>query len=187
MFWEVKEYWYENKQRLIRFLPFLIGAFVFLIIAFAIAPKALATLGLLFILILIGAISAIVYVFFGPIFELITFVTVIAGYIAGFWGAAFTGIASILLSRHLHGETDVKVVPYLIAIVITAGFVASFASQDIRTVGILAFLLNNALIFILYALSGTPTWWIGPAVIVNAIFNIMLFVRLAPFLAHIGP
>lgn len=182
MFWEVKEFWFENRERFSRFVPVLIALLLIILVMWLAFPNVLTIIALLLVLILIGSFSAIFYLFFGPIFELITFVTVIAAYISNFWGAAFVGVSSILLSRYMHEKVDIKTVPYIIAIIITALFVSTFSSSDITWIGILAFILNNVLIFIMYVFSGTNPFYIGPTVLLNGLLNILLFLRLAPFL-----
>ena len=184
MFWEVKEFWFENRERFFRFLPVLIALLVAILILLAFFPDLLKILVILLILIAIGSFSTIFYLFFGPIFELITFVTVVAAYLAGFWGAAFVGVGSILASRYIHGKVDIKMVPYVISIVITAFFVAVLASFGfgIAWVGILAFILNDLLVFGIYVFSGTSPSRIGPTLIMNGLLNIVLFARVAPYL-----
>ena len=179
LLWEAKEYWLENKERFKKFLPILGIALVLLLIMLVVFNALFLKLMVIILLVLIGTASTIIYLRFGPVFDLITFVAVIATYTLGFWSAIAVGLGSIALSRYIHNDAGMRMIPYLLSMVVTIVVVFALRGLDIRVIGILAFIINNALVFGFFVLSGTNPNIIGGTVLFNALFNIVLFLEFA--------
>lgn len=185
MFWRLRELWLENREGIKAHTPWIVAgalAIVLLIMAF---ESLFAKIAIVLILLAIGSFSAVSHIWFGPILDLITFVTVLATYMTGFWGALVVGVGSVIVSRTIRDEMNIKTVPYVIAIAAIALMSSLLVSADIRIVGVVAFIVHTVIVLFLFTMTGTPPVFIGVALLINALFNILLFLRLAPYVIRV--
>ena len=124
--------------------------------------------------------------FVAPVnFELVKLATILAAVAYGFLPGLAVGIASTFFGKVLIGRVDEKLPLSMLMISIIAVAAAIFSTANITMLGITLVLAYNATMFALTQLMGGGLAWNLPYEGTNFAFNVVLFVKVAPFLLQL--
>ncbi|MBI2137110.1 hypothetical protein HYU12_01180 [Candidatus Woesearchaeota archaeon] len=118
-------------------------------------------------------------------FELVKLSTILMAYTHGMAAGLAVGITSTLLGKILIGRIDEKLPISAIAISAIAALAALFPTADIATLGITLTAIYNISLLALSLATGGQLSWNLPYEGTNFIINLILFTRIAPFIANI--
>ncbi|MBI2581253.1 hypothetical protein HYV85_05625 [Candidatus Woesearchaeota archaeon] len=124
--------------------------------------------------------------FVAPVnFELVKLATVLAAVAYGFLPGLAVGVASTFLGKVLIGRIDEKLPLSMLTISLIALAAAIFSSANITALGVTLVLAYNVTMFSLTQLMGGDLMWNLPYEGTNFVFNMFLFVKVAPFLLQV--
>ena len=118
-------------------------------------------------------------------FELVKMATILTAVSYGFWQGLAVGIASTFFGKVLIGRIDEKLPLSMLMISIIAVAASIFSTANITTLGITLVLAYNVTMFALSMLMGGDLAWNLPYEGTNFVFNVFLFVKVAPFLLQL--
>ncbi|MBI2142893.1 hypothetical protein HYU20_00945 [Candidatus Woesearchaeota archaeon] len=164
----------------------------------AVAVAALALFSLLFgipvkttfvvlFLILAASFSTFYFNYFrAPVnFELVKLSTIIVAVTHGLLPGLAVGVASTFFGKVLIGRVDEKLPLSMLTISIIAVAAAIFNAADITTLGITLVFAYNVTMLALSIMMGGDLAWNIPYEGTNFLFNVFLFVKVAPLLLQL--
>lgn len=139
------------------------------------------------LLILAASFSTFYFNYFtAPInFELVKLATIVAAAAYGLVPGLAVGLASTFFGKVLIGRVDEKLPLSMLTISIIAVAAAMFSGTGITALGITLVLAYNVTMFSLSLLMGGDVAWNIPYEGTNFLFNVFLFVKVAPFLLQL--
>ncbi len=124
--------------------------------------------------------------FVAPVnFELVKLATILAVVAYGFLPGLAVGLASAFFGKVLIGRVDEKLPVSMLMISVIAVAAAVFSTANITALGITLVLAYNVTMFTLTQLMGGDLAWNLPYEGTNFVFNVFLFVKVAPFLLQL--
>lgn len=139
------------------------------------------------LLILAASFSTFYFNYFSaPInFELVKLATIVAAASYGLVPGLAVGLASTFFGKVLIGRVDEKLPFSMLMISVIAVAAAMFSGAGITALGITLVLAYNVTMLSLSLLMGGDLAWNVPYEATNLLFNVFLFVKLAPLLKHL--
>lgn len=132
---------------------------------------------------IIGLYKAFFYI---PIeIELVSLGTILCTLSFGLKEGILVAVLGSLLAAVVNGTISYLTIPMVIGYIFMAFITPMFSGLGVAFGGIVVVLLTNILIFIIYQIMGYDLFSNIVFSVSNIIWNLLLFLRLAPFLANI--
>ncbi|MBI2550384.1 hypothetical protein HYV83_04360 [Candidatus Woesearchaeota archaeon] len=163
------------------------AAMVVLLVFSLVFNVSLKTAFVIPLLILAASFSTFYFNYFNaPInFELVKLATIVAAAAYGLVPGLAVGLASTFFGKVLIGRVDEKLPLSMLTISIIAVAAAMFSGSEITALGITLVLAYNVTMFSLSLLMGGDLAWNIPYEATNFLFNVFLFMKLAPLLKQL--
>lgn len=161
-----------------------IAGLVALSLLFGISVK---TMFVVFLLVLAASFSTFYFNYFkAPVnFELVKLSTILVAVSHGLLPGLAVGIASTFFGKVLIGRIDEKLPLSMLTISIIAVAAAVFNAADITTLGITLVVAYNVTMFVITQAMGGELAWNLPYEGTNLLFNVFLFMKVAPALQQL--
>lgn len=176
----VADFLRSNAKR----IALAIAGLVVLSLIFGISVK---TTFVVLLLILAASFSTFYFNYFrAPVnFELVKLSTIVVAVSHGLLPGLAVGIASTFFGKVLIGRIDEKLPLSMLTISIIAVTAAVFNAADITTLGITLVAAYNVTMFVITQVMGGDLAWNLPYEGTNLLFNVFLFMKVAPTLQQL--
>lgn len=174
---------YFLRSNVKRIAPAIAGL-VALSLIFGISVK---TTFVIVLLILAASFSTFYFNYFkAPVnFELVKLSTILVAVSHGLLPGLAVGIASTFFGKVLIGRIDEKLPLSMLTISVIAVAAAVFNAADITTLGIILVAAYNVAMFVITQVMGGELAWNLPYEGTNLLFNVFLFMKVAPALQQL--
>ncbi len=165
-------------------IAFAIAGLLIFSLLFGIPVK---TTFVVLLLILAASFSTFYFNYFrAPVnFELVKLSTILVAASHGLLPGLAVGIASTFFGKVLIGRIDEKLPLSMVTISVIAIAAAIFSSTNITTLGITLVFAYNVTMFVLTQVMGGDIAWNLPYEGTNLLFNVFLFIKIAPILQQL--